>query len=291
MPTLLTFDADWGVNPTPLAVTRGWWPAETRTPEMLVYAYAPGQGERPDPARHQVFVPRRVYRAFQQAGLPLVDVACSRMHGDLRRVWPPALLAHVTRLVVCDAHLDLYPVLPVEAPEAAAPLFDVTLPQLCTPERRAAVCAAARRLQPHVAWEPRVAGLWEWAWNQGWLYLWLPQLPRLTTVEWIVPEHFPIATQFPYAEAHWLETLEVGQARQLWTYLLDIPERRVWLRIRPWELLPQARRLEVRLLKLAALTGLADVVGPVHVCLSPEWTPPTADAPVLQLLQWLSNGF
>jgi hypothetical protein len=264
MTALLTIDADWVMNPTPQQQIPGWRSGPYHTLEALVYDYGAERGNRADSARHRFSQSASDFAStLWSAGLSGdVPVIRTDEHGDIKDVWTEAQLEQVRRIVICDAHLDVYPILTVRLDS------DLTGERL----QHVTVYEILEGMLDHlenlggVVWEDAV-------WHQAWLLMVLLRTPQLESVDWVVPLHFgpALETGFPYEEAQWMETLRVGQARGVWSYSLNKGLRRITMHV----CIPgksRRRRLRVNVLTLDELGHLERVVAPIHLCDSPTYT-------------------
>jgi len=291
---LLTIDADWAVDPTPMQALPGQETSQTL--ESLIYDFGGHLDGRPDDESHRILSAKLAAKRLKRAGLRYgLETIQTVDHGGISSVWPDDVLQRVDRIVCLDAHLDVYPMMTLDlmGGEGDPILSHYHVYQFLThrgPKGERIDDTPAGQAITKLLQEPLYL---ERAWVQAWLLLLLDRLPNLTIFDWVVPDHFAPALEqgFPYPDAQWMTTLRVGQSWNTWSFSLRKAQHSILLHVAS---IPTQRRrkkrhrLEINLHSLEQV-DLSEVSGPIHLCHSPQHIPPKADTWVDELEQELNT--
>lgn len=294
--TILTIDSDWVMNPTPM-LAPAEEPAERTTPESLIYRFS----KRPDAGLHQISVKARDFAGMLvAAGLRNAPVYVSidhdgildvvKRHRIMRSYPQRGGVCEISRIVCFDAHLDIYP----------ATIVDLDVRDPGKKVIQVAWFEQADNVIARFGLDEHEAGLIREIYDEGeiekiarlsaWVNIVSNAMGKVKApldLTWVVPTHFEKAmdAEFPYQDAQWLVSLEVGRNLGLWKYDLDTRNRQI--RIRPnygADIVVRMRGLDW----LRAGKRLSDVTG-VHLCLSPRSSAPTVDAWMQELVGELAS--
>ncbi len=281
---LLSIDCDWAVTPTPLresSLARRLPDEPESTYEHLHYPF----DGRPLDARHGMSTtPAGLMAALRAKGLPLTRTArFSEIHSGTREAWHD-LLATCAEIVCLDAHLDMFPVgsVLVQVPGPGGRKLEIEY----HPTHR----EMGQGMPKQMVGDAVRQRAYEATWEESWALHLLEFMPRLRRFTWVVPEHFAagLAAGFPYPHAAWHRLLEGGRLANIWTYELDPAAHRISLHFREPEL--QGRSLVIDVVTLADCPPLHDVDPEhVHICRSPAFLHPGADAWVDELVRLVDS--